>query len=160
MADTYPGAPRLDQLRVGTFNVRGLIGNEEEIQRLWIERDLDVLAVTETWLRPEKTMPLGLRHESVRLRPPSPHGRGVGGVSLILKQGIEYKLLKREHSGRVRDNMHRGPHSSRSICVSASPRSKASEFYCPPGRDQAADPRQGMHTGRPKIAVNLLGQEH
>ena len=43
-------------------------------------------------------MPLGMRHESVRLPTPHARGRGVGGVSLLIQEHVDYKLLRKKAS--------------------------------------------------------------
>ena len=80
---------------MGTFNVRGLLNCLEQVQLLRQSCGIDILAVTETWMKPEKSMPLGIRHESVCLEEQKKRGRRPGGVSLLLREEVSYKLLEK-----------------------------------------------------------------
>ena len=82
------------ELAVGTWNVNGAERNIERIRDLQTRHNLDVLVLTETWLKPEKSMPLGFRHESFRLAP-NECARGQGGVTILLGEDVEYKLLNK-----------------------------------------------------------------
>lgn len=81
-------------LKVETFNVYGLLSCVEDVASLWEDHNLCALALTETWLQPEKSLPLCWRHESVRLTEQA-GTRRMGGVTLLTRPGARYQTLQR-----------------------------------------------------------------
>lgn len=81
--------------KIETFNHRGLLINAEQVAELIKKVKLGFLTITETWIKPEKAMPLNFIHKSIFLPCNSYQKRGNGGVSLIFHPMIPYRLLSK-----------------------------------------------------------------
>lgn len=78
---------------IGTLNVRGLSGNAEAVDDLIQAHGVQFLALTETWLRPMDPIPLPYRTENTCLPPYGQRYRGQGGVTLVIKPNITYRVV-------------------------------------------------------------------
>ena len=52
-------------MRIGTFNVRGLSGKVDLVQKLIDTSKLDVIGLTETWARPTDSFVLPMANEAL-----------------------------------------------------------------------------------------------
>ena len=80
---------------LGTFNIRGLSGNVEAVEKIINTYKLQILAITETWMRPMDAVPLPYRTESICLAPTNQRYRGQGGITLVLQPNILYSLIEK-----------------------------------------------------------------
>ena len=80
---------------IGTFNIRGLSGNVEAVEKIINTYRLQILAITETWMRPMDAVPLPYRTESICLAPPGQRYRGQGGITLVLQPNTLYRLIEK-----------------------------------------------------------------
>ena len=86
---------------IGTLNVRGLAGNAEAVKELIRTHGLQLLALTETWLRPMDPVPLPYATESICLPPTGQRYRGQGGVTLVIQPETRYHLIE-----KIAENTH------------------------------------------------------
>lgn len=85
------------EIRVATFNVRGLSTATEEVQKFRTNNSIHLLAITETWMKSNKTFPLGWRAEG--LSPTQPRqGRGIGGVAIVMLGTPKYTVVYKYNS--------------------------------------------------------------
>ena len=99
LSPTCSSAPRprkATHVIVGVWNARSAVNKALEVNDMIVERDLDVLCLTETWLREEgddvsigEMTPPGFSF----LHRPRVSGRG-GGVALIFRQHLNVRLCK------------------------------------------------------------------
>ena len=99
LSPTCSSAPRprkATHVIVGVWNARSAVNKALEVNEMIVERDLDVLCLTETWLREEgddvstgEMTPPGFSF----LHRPRVSGRG-GGVALIFRQHLNVRLCK------------------------------------------------------------------
>ena len=99
LSPTCSSAPRprkATHVIVGVWNARSAVSKALEVNDMIVERDLDVLCLTETWLREEgddvsigEMTPPGFSF----LHRPRVSGRG-GGVALIFRQHLNVRLCK------------------------------------------------------------------
>lgn len=52
--------------------------------KLWKEKELDILTLTETWQRPTERIHIPLKYESITLPPTGTRRRGNGGVAILI----------------------------------------------------------------------------
>lgn len=86
---------RTKKLKIGTFNARGLLQCAEQVAALMASEILAVLTVKQTWLKPEKVMPIRGTHESVRLPARGHNKRRHGGVTLLFNTLMQYQVLQK-----------------------------------------------------------------
>ena len=99
LSPTCSSAPRprkATHVIVGVWNARSAVKKALKVNDMTVERDLDVLCITETWLREEgddvsigEMTPPGFSF----LHRPLVSGRG-GGVALIFRQHLNVRLCK------------------------------------------------------------------
>lgn len=77
-------------LNVCCFNVRGLRKRMVEVMEIMQREKIDALALVETFLRRDSTVPTSSRHESL-MKVPRNSGRAAGGVTLLVRNGIKFK---------------------------------------------------------------------
>lgn len=70
------------KIRIATYNTRGLSGKADLVMQLWSELKLDVLGLTETWLRPEDRFLLPLPYDAISI-PLGGRRRGHGGIAIV-----------------------------------------------------------------------------
>lgn len=80
--------------KVGTYNVRGLMQAVEAVKAVRQKLGVHVLAVTETWMKPRKSMPLKLRAESAT-RDQISRTVGSGGVALLFQGTPKHMVIYR-----------------------------------------------------------------
>ena len=78
-------------MRIATYNVRGLAGKADLVQKLWDETRLDILGLTETWLRPTDRFPLPLQYEGICLERDGRRHRTHGGIALAFRNSSKDK---------------------------------------------------------------------
>lgn len=82
-------------LRLSTFNAIGILRCAQQVLEIQYKERMEVIVVTEKWLRPSKSMTLKLKHESNCLMQNKNDKRGYRGVSLLLDPLLQYRLLKK-----------------------------------------------------------------
>lgn len=82
-------------MRVATYNVRGLSGKADLVQHLWDTVQLDIIGLTETWMRPTDRFLLPLKYETIALEPAGNRHRGEGGKALAYRGDAEVRVLMR-----------------------------------------------------------------
>ena len=93
-ADDEPRLPHksLQFLKVQYINARSVRNKTDEISELLQDNNLDILIITETWLRPSDTDTIVTRSLTPAgykmLNQPRPGSRGGGGVAVILRENI------------------------------------------------------------------------
>ena len=76
-------------MRIGTFNVRGINGKADVVQKLVDSIELDVIGLTETWARPTDRFILPMTYEALTVEPTGNMRRGNAGIALAKKSNIE-----------------------------------------------------------------------
>lgn len=79
-------------MTIGTFKINGLNTSVEQVETLRRELRCSILVLTEAWYSPEKSLPLGWKHESVMTHQ-TRIDRDSGGVSIIKQGTPAHKLL-------------------------------------------------------------------
>ena len=90
---------QLGNLHVGSLNIQSLKPKLLELSNEVRRRDLDVLFLSETWLRPATPSRLIVVPGYTLCRSDRPDGRGYGGVAILYKTGITMSSLKISNSG-------------------------------------------------------------
>jgi len=75
------------ELRIATYNVRGLSTSVEQVQALIQQQRLDILIITETFMVPYGTFPTQWKYEALA------GTKASGGVAIWTKRHIEYKRI-------------------------------------------------------------------
>lgn len=83
-------------MRIATYNVSGIGTKADMVLRLWNTLGLDLLGLTETWMRPTDRFLLPLPHEAIALECTGNRYRSFGGVALARKPGIPSVTVFRE----------------------------------------------------------------
>ena len=78
--------------KIISWNVGGLSTSLAQVEKLRSERNPDILVLNETWYEPHFSFPSHWRHESACL-PKAKNNRSHGGVTMIVKNNICFKLL-------------------------------------------------------------------
>lgn len=84
-----------EYITVGTLNTRGLLNCVEEIQKIRMKESKMTMDLSESWLRPAKSMPLNWWNESFCLVPAA-KGRGREGVSLLHNITMNCSLVAKQ----------------------------------------------------------------
>jgi len=82
-------------IRIGTYNVRGLSGKADLVQKLFDNTELDVIGLTETWQRPTDRFLLPLQYSAIALEQPGRLNQGNGGIALACRQGLSLEVVLR-----------------------------------------------------------------
>ena len=81
-------------MKIGTYNIEGLLGSEHDVVTLMNENALDVLALQETWTRGTETdlLPSWI---TGAVSAPVPTGalRGFGGVAMVVNPAIRHRVV-------------------------------------------------------------------
>lgn len=87
-------------MRFCTFNVRGLSGKAELVQKLFDDNNIDIIGLTETWQRPTDRFLLPLDYTAVTIPPSGGRNRGTGGIALAYKPGLDIEVVYRAASDK------------------------------------------------------------
>ena len=88
-------------MRIATYNVQSLSGKAELVERLVQSTGLDIIGLTETWMRPTDRFLLPMQYEAVTLDPPGRCNRGEGGIALAWKVGVKGIVRYRQRDRKV-----------------------------------------------------------
>lgn len=81
-------------LRISAYNIRGLKGKMNIIQKL--QEQTDVLGLCETWCRQTDHEVLEQMDEHVCTEPPHRQCRGFGGIAIWINPVIHYKVIDKQ----------------------------------------------------------------
>lgn len=96
-------------LRVGSYKTRGVKFKAAEAQRIMEEEDLDLLALQETFLTPEKSIRINANCIILSNPPPSLSSRPGGGSAILIRNRLAFKELgKRKFDCNTGGRRHAG----------------------------------------------------
>jgi exonuclease III len=114
-------------MRIGTFNVRGLSGKADLVQKLFDDIDLDVIGLTETWMRPFDRFLLPLEYSAISLPQTGGLSRGRGGIALAYRPGMDISITLRVSTAKIQMIIAKTPKVSL-VLLYISPSSSALEL--------------------------------
>lgn len=109
------------------INIRGLRRNKQELKQLFLEKQISIASINETFLNSNARFRIpGFNI----LRKDRPEGCG-GGVALLLKEGIEYSEAV---FNLTKEELNNNEYTAAKILLNAQTTLLIATIYCPPDR--------------------------